>query len=60
MARRDMPRFFSVQAVAQHLGLSPKSVRRFIASGDLTAHRIGQQLRISDEDFRTFVASRRE
>ena len=52
-------RLFSVPQAAEQLGISDKGVRRAIERGDLTAHRIGRLLRISDEDLATFVATRR-
>lgn len=49
----------TVQQVADTLQVSSKQVRRWIASGDLVAHRLGRQLRIADTDLRAFVAQRR-
>lgn len=49
----------TVQQVAETLQVSDKQVRRWIASGDLVAHRLGRQLRIADADLRAFVAQRR-
>ena len=62
MAAQPTPklRFFSVGDVADALGVHPKTVRRRITSGELRVHRIGRQLRISEEDFRAYVALRRE
>jgi excisionase family DNA binding protein len=41
-------RFLSVAEVAKRLGVSEKTVRRKIASGDLPAHRVGKLLRVSE------------
>jgi excisionase family DNA binding protein len=41
-------RFLSVAEVAKRLGVSEKTVRRRIASGDLPAHRVGKPIRVSD------------
>lgn len=49
----------TVQQVAETLQVSTKQVRRWIAAGDLVAHRLGRQLRIADADLRAFVAHRR-
>lgn len=46
----------SIQAVADLLGVSTKTVRRLIAGGDLAAHRIGGSLRISEEDLRAYLS----
>lgn len=46
----------SIQAVAELLGVSTKTVRRLIAGGDLAAHRIGGSLRISEEDLRAYLS----
>jgi excisionase family DNA binding protein len=37
------------------LHVSDKTVRRLIARGELHAHRIGRQLRISEEELRRFI-----
>ena len=55
----SLQRFYSVEEVADLLGVSDKTVRRRIAGGELVAHRIGRQLRISEDDFNAYVASRR-
>jgi excisionase family DNA binding protein len=61
MAAKPAPvsKFYSVDDVADALGVHPKTVRRRIAAGELRVHRIGRQLRISAEDFRAYVAMRR-
>jgi excisionase family DNA binding protein len=41
-------RFLSVAEVAKRLGVSEKTVRRKIASGDWPAHRLGRLLRVSE------------
>lgn len=45
----------TVQAVAELLGISSKTVRRLIARGDLAAHRIGGSLRVSEGDLRAYL-----
>lgn len=49
----------SIDALADRLAVSAKTVRRWIEAGDLPAHRLGRQIRISEEDAVRFVASRR-
>jgi excisionase family DNA binding protein len=48
------PHFFSVAEVAAILEVSAKTVRRWIARGDLRVHQLGRQLRVAEspsEDF---------
>jgi excisionase family DNA binding protein len=45
----------TVQAVADLLDVSSKTVRRLIARGDLAAHRIGGSLRVSEGDLRVYL-----
>jgi excisionase family DNA binding protein len=49
-----------VDAVADRLDVSSKTVRRHIDRGDLAVHRIGRLLRVSEEDLANFVAGRRQ
>lgn len=53
------PRLNTVKEIADALGVSTKTVRRLIDAGELHAIRVGRQLRISEEDDRTFIALRR-
>ena len=48
-------RFLSVAEVAKRLGVSEKTVRRKIASGDLPAHRVGKLLRVSERILRAYL-----
>ena len=50
----------TVPQTAEHLQVSEKTIRRWIKSGDLIAHRLGRQLRISESDLRDFIRMRRE
>ncbi len=47
---------FTIQAVADLLGVSTRTVRRFIARGDLIPHRIGGNIRVSQDDLRAYLA----
>jgi excisionase family DNA binding protein len=58
-APADRSSFRSVSAVAEHLDVSTKTVRRGIESGELHFHRFGRRLRIADDDLAAFVALRR-
>jgi len=46
-------------AVAPHLGVSVRTVRRLIATGELPTHRIGRAVRVSADDLARFLAARR-
>jgi excisionase family DNA binding protein len=52
--------FFTIGDVADFLGVSERSVRRWIKSGDLPAHRFGGAVRIAEADLRAYVATHRE
>ncbi len=55
-----LPALYSVTETAKLLKVSPKTVRRWIEKGDLTAHRFGRQIRITDSDLVTFIRQCRE
>lgn len=58
--KTPLPRLYSVEQIAEVLGVSTKTVRRRIAEGKLLAHRVGRQVRISEDDYRSYVAAGRE
>ena len=49
----------TIRQTASVLQVSVKTVRRWIKGGDLVAHRIGRQLRISRDDLQTFIKLQR-
>ena len=55
-----LPSFYSVSETAKLLKVNPKTVRRWIENGDLTVHRFGRQIRITDSDLVTFIRQHRE
>ncbi len=55
-----LPALYPVTEIAKLLKVSPRTVRRWIEKGDLTAHRFGRQIRITDSDLVTFIRQRRE
>jgi excisionase family DNA binding protein len=57
---RGIPRYYTIQEVAELLVVSPRTVRRWIANGDLIAHRPGGIIRIAEDDLRAFLALHRE
>ena len=50
----------SIKVVAEALDVSPRTVRRWIAKGDLIAHRVARVVRVAAADLRTFLAIHRE
>ena len=52
--------FYTVTETAKLLKVSPRTVRRWIGKGDLTVHRFGRQIRISDSDLMTFIRQHRD
>ena len=52
--------FYSIRQLAARWQVSEKSVRRYIARGDLAYHRFGNQVRVSTEDALAFERSRRD
>jgi excisionase family DNA binding protein len=47
--------FYSVEQVAERLGLHVRTVRNYVREGKLTAVRIGKQYRIAREDLEAFT-----
>jgi excisionase family DNA binding protein len=53
-------RFFTIEAIAECLGVCTRTVRRWIKKRLLIAHRFNGILRISESDFRAFLAAHRD
>ena len=45
MNKKSVTRFFTVAQVAELLAVSTRSVRRWIAAGELLAHKFGRRVR---------------
>jgi len=58
--RRAPNRFFTVLAVAERLGVSERTIRRWIAAGILPVHRFGRLVRVSETDLVAFLALNRD
>lgn len=58
--RGDQIKFFMISDVAASLDVATRTVRRWIKSGDLVAHRFGGVVRIAEVDLRGFLAAHRE
>ena len=48
----------TVSEVAEVCRLSTRTVRRWIERGELPAHRLGRQVRISEKDLKIFLRER--
>jgi excisionase family DNA binding protein len=48
-------RFFTIAEVAEILEVATRTVRRWIKSGDLVAHRFRDVVRIAEDDLRDFL-----
>jgi excisionase family DNA binding protein len=57
---RSFPALLTIKQTAEHLQVSTRTIRRWIEAGDLIAHRMGHQFRISETDLQTFIKTRRE
>ena len=53
-------RFHSVSQVADLLGVSERSVWRWIDQRELIAHRFGRLVRIADADLQAFLDSKKQ
>jgi excisionase family DNA binding protein len=58
--RNNLPRYHAISAVAEALGVSTRTVRRWIATGHLIVHRVNGVVRIAESDLRAFLALHRE
>lgn len=54
-----LPRLLTLTEVAERLVVSPKTLRRWITLEQLRIHRLGRQIRVSEEDLHAFLAQRR-
>ncbi len=52
-------RFFSIGEVADFLGVSTRTIRRWIDKEKLVAHRFGAVVRIAEPDLQTFIVGHR-
>jgi excisionase family DNA binding protein len=55
-----LPRYYTIKAVAESLDVSPRTIRRWLANGDLVVHRVDGVVRIAEGDLRAFLAVHRE
>lgn len=59
---RDHPleRLYSLNRVAEVFDVNVRTVRRWVKAGELPVHRLGRQLRVSQQDLDNFLSARRE
>lgn len=55
-----LPKYHTIKAVAEALDFSPRTVRRWIANGDLIVHRVDGVVRVAESDLWAFLASHQE
>jgi excisionase family DNA binding protein len=53
-------KFYTIEQIANFIEVSTRTVRRWIQEGLLVAHRINGLVRISEADFRAFLAAHRD
>jgi excisionase family DNA binding protein len=54
--REGIGKFYSIDEVAELLGVSPRTVRRAIERKELIAHKLGRAVRIAETDLKAFIA----
>ena len=52
-------KFYTVEQVAEDFNVSPRTVRRWIQSKALVAHRFGASVRIAESERKAFIARHR-
>lgn len=55
-----LAKFYAIKTVADTLEVSTRTVRRWIARGELIVHRVNGVIRIAEADLRAFLALHRE
>jgi excisionase family DNA binding protein len=59
MPKPNVPRLLGIAEIAERLGVSTKTVRRWIARNELHVYRLGRGLRVSEEDLIAFLSKHR-
>jgi excisionase family DNA binding protein len=55
-----IPRLLSVKQAADIVGVSTRTIRRWIDAKELPFHRLGRQIRIAEDDLTAFLAKNRQ
>lgn len=56
----DMPKFYSLEEIAQQLGVTYQLVYKLVRTGELPSVRIGKVYRITDLDLETYLIRQRD
>jgi excisionase family DNA binding protein len=59
-AKSAAAKLFTIEEIAECVGVCDRTVRRWIEKGLLVAHRFNGLVRISEADFQTFLAAHRD
>ena len=51
-------KIYTVQEIAEILGISRKTTQKYVRQGDIKAIRLGNQLRITEQAFMDFLESK--
>lgn len=51
-------KIYTVQEIAEILGISHKTIQKYVRQGDIKAIRLGNQLRITEQAFMDFLESK--
>ena len=57
--RPAFPQFLSISELAERMDVSTKTIRRWIKAGEIRTHKLGRQIRVTEEDAHSFVLRRR-
>jgi excisionase family DNA binding protein len=57
---KSFTKFYTIEQIADCVDASTRTVRRWIKEGLLVVHRINGLVRISEADFRDFLATHRD
>ena len=55
----EPPRWLSTAEAARRLGITPRTLYRFIDEGQLTAYRFGRVIRLQEADVHAFIEASR-
>ena len=55
-----LPRMLNVEQIAEQVGVSIKTVRRWIKRREVHCHRLGRTIRVSEEDLIAFLNRHRD
>ena len=51
----NLPTLLTIEQVATTLQVNPRTIRRWIETGDLVTHRFGRGYRVSEADLQAFI-----